>query len=120
MQGDTKISADCDLEECGNWSWQRQDPWKYIDASSPHRKFNQVLRPESQDGRRLIRKWRMHTQECGINSHLVITLKRTYLDTGQSSGDEGKDPDSEDDVPGYGRNGQKRTQVSASLSRWHR
>jgi hypothetical protein len=24
----------CDLEECSNWSWQRQDPWKYIDASS--------------------------------------------------------------------------------------
>jgi hypothetical protein len=32
----------------GNWPGQRQDPWKYIDASSPHRKFNQVLRPESQ------------------------------------------------------------------------
>jgi hypothetical protein len=39
MQGDAKISADCDLEERGNWSWLRQDPWKYIDASSPPKKI---------------------------------------------------------------------------------
>ena len=45
----------CDLEECGNWlggggnrPGQRQDLWKYLDASFPHRKFKQVLRPESQ------------------------------------------------------------------------
>jgi hypothetical protein len=35
------------LGRCGNWSGQRQDPWKYIDANTPHRKFRQVLRPES-------------------------------------------------------------------------
>jgi hypothetical protein len=28
----------CDLEGCGNWPGQRQDPWKYIDASSPPRR----------------------------------------------------------------------------------
>jgi hypothetical protein len=31
----------------GNRPGQWQDPWKYLAASSPHRKFNQVLRPES-------------------------------------------------------------------------
>jgi hypothetical protein len=31
----------------GNRPGQRQDLWKYLDASFPHRKFNQVLRPES-------------------------------------------------------------------------
>jgi hypothetical protein len=36
------------LGSSGNWPGQRQDPWNYIEASSPHRKFNQVLRPESQ------------------------------------------------------------------------
>jgi hypothetical protein len=35
------------LGSSGNWPGQRQDSWKYIEASSPHRKFNQVLRPES-------------------------------------------------------------------------
>jgi hypothetical protein len=35
------------LGRCGNWPGQRQDLWKYIDASTPHRKFRQVLRPES-------------------------------------------------------------------------
>jgi hypothetical protein len=35
------------LGRCGNWPGQRQDPWKYIDASSPHRKLKQILRPES-------------------------------------------------------------------------
>jgi hypothetical protein len=28
------------LGSSGNWPGQRQDPWKYIEASSPHRKFN--------------------------------------------------------------------------------
>jgi hypothetical protein len=41
------MSVAIELGNCGNWSWQSQDPWKYLDASSPHRKFNQVLRPES-------------------------------------------------------------------------
>jgi hypothetical protein len=36
----------CDSGRCGNWPGQRQDPWKYIAASFPHRKFNQVLQPE--------------------------------------------------------------------------
>jgi hypothetical protein len=40
----------CDLEESGNRPVQCQDPWKYIDVSSPHRKLEQVLRPESQLG----------------------------------------------------------------------
>jgi hypothetical protein len=22
-----------ELGKCGNWSWQSQDPWKYLDAS---------------------------------------------------------------------------------------
>jgi hypothetical protein len=33
----------------GNRPGQCQAPWKYLGASSPHRKFNQVLRPESQE-----------------------------------------------------------------------
>src|SRR5271163_4949929 len=37
----------CDPEGCGNWPGQRQDPWKYIDVSSPIVTFKQVLRPES-------------------------------------------------------------------------
>jgi hypothetical protein len=33
----------------GNWPGQRQDPWKYIDANTPRRKFEEVLPgPESQ------------------------------------------------------------------------
>jgi hypothetical protein len=33
----------------GNRPGQCQAPWKYLGASSPHRKFNQVLRPESHE-----------------------------------------------------------------------
>jgi hypothetical protein len=84
MQGDAKMSADQ-----GRLAFVAEEEEGETDAHSKMRN-----KPPSGDRKR--------------------NLKCTYSNIGQSSGDEGKDSDSESNVPRYGRNEQKRIQVLIS------